>query len=71
MPQLPPTPVDIALEMAKVLKSSIIAASPRVGKGVVVSKAIAFLNSDLAPRDLNVQTVRSRQGLKTLNLYQQ
>ena len=29
--------------MAKVLKSSIIAASPRVGKGVVVSKAIAFL----------------------------
>jgi hypothetical protein len=29
--------------MAKVLKSTIIAASPRVGKGVVVSKAIAFL----------------------------
>jgi predicted DNA-binding transcriptional regulator YafY len=29
------------------------------------------LHSDLAPRDLNVQTVRSRQGLKTLNLYQQ
>jgi hypothetical protein len=43
MPQLPPTPVDIAQEMAKVLKSTIIAASPRVGKGVVVSKAIAFL----------------------------
>lgn len=29
--------------MAKVLKSTIIAACPRVGKGVVVSKAIAFL----------------------------
>jgi hypothetical protein len=43
MPQLPPTPVDIASEMAKVLKSTIIAACPRVGKGVVVSKAIAFL----------------------------
>jgi hypothetical protein len=43
MPQLPPTPVDIALEMAKILKSTIIAACPRVGKGVVVSKAIAFL----------------------------
>jgi hypothetical protein len=35
--------VDIALEMAKVLKSTLIAASPRVGKGVVVSKALAFL----------------------------
>ena len=43
MPQLPQTPVDIASEMAKVLKSTIIAACPRVGKGVVVSKAIAFL----------------------------
>jgi hypothetical protein len=43
MAQLPPTPVDIASEMAKVLKSTIIAACPRVGKGVVVSKAIAFL----------------------------
>ena len=29
--------------MAKVLKSTLIAASPRVGKGVVVSKALAFL----------------------------
>jgi hypothetical protein len=29
--------------LAKVLKSTLIAASPRVGKGVVVSKAIAFL----------------------------
>jgi len=37
------TPVDIALEMAKVPKSTIIAASPRVGKGVVVSMAIAYL----------------------------
>lgn len=36
-------PVDIALEMAKVPKSTIIAASPRVGKGVVVSMAIAHL----------------------------
>ena len=35
--------MDIALEMAKVLKSTLIAASPRVGKGVVVSKALAFL----------------------------
>src|SRR4028118_1408291 len=43
MPQLPQNPVDIALEMAKVLKSTIIAACPRVGKGVVVSKAIALL----------------------------
>jgi hypothetical protein len=40
-----PTPQapDIALEMAKVPKSTIIAASPRVGKGVVVSMAIANL----------------------------
>lgn len=43
MPQLPLTPVDIPLEMAKVLKSTLIAASPRVGKEVVVSQAIAFL----------------------------
>lgn len=33
--------VDIALEMAETPKSTIIAASPRVGKGVVVSAAIA------------------------------
>jgi len=38
-----PAPVDIALSMAKVPKSTIIAASPRVGKGVVVSMAIAHL----------------------------
>lgn len=38
-----PDPVDIALEMAKIPKSTIIAASPRVGKGVVVSMAIAHL----------------------------
>jgi hypothetical protein len=38
-----PAPVDIALEMASVPKSTIIAASPRVGKGVVVSMAIAHL----------------------------
>ncbi|HEY9676067.1 MAG TPA: hypothetical protein V6D11_31780 [Waterburya sp.] len=37
------TAVDIALEMAKVPKSTIVAASPRVGKGVVVSMAIAHL----------------------------
>jgi hypothetical protein len=36
-------PVDIALKMAEVPKSTIIAASPRVGKGVVVSMAIAYL----------------------------
>ncbi|MBD2124911.1 hypothetical protein NDI39_27530 [Microcoleus sp. ZQ-A2] len=36
-------PVDIALSMASVPKSTIIAASPRVGKGVVVSMAIAHL----------------------------
>jgi hypothetical protein len=36
-------PVDIALEMAKVPKSTIVAASPRVGKGVVVTMAIAHL----------------------------
>ncbi len=35
-----PVPVDIALKMAEVPKSTIIAASPRVGKGVVVSMAI-------------------------------
>jgi hypothetical protein len=35
-----PDPVDIALKMAEVPKSTIIAASPRVGKGVVVSVAI-------------------------------
>lgn len=35
--------IDIALEMAKIPKSTIIAASPRVGKGVVVSMAIANL----------------------------
>ncbi|HEY9672027.1 MAG TPA: hypothetical protein V6D11_11315 [Waterburya sp.] len=40
-----PAPVDIALEMAKVPKSTIIAASPRVGKGVVVSMAVAHLLS--------------------------
>ncbi|MBD2124878.1 hypothetical protein NDI39_29700 [Microcoleus sp. ZQ-A2] len=39
----PSTPVDIAIEMASVPKSTIIAASPRVGKGVVVSMAIAHL----------------------------
>jgi len=38
-----PTPVDIALSMAKIPKSTIIAASPRVGKGIVVSMAIAHL----------------------------
>lgn len=40
-----PTPQapDIALEMAKVPKSTIVAASPRVGKGIVVSMAIANL----------------------------
>lgn len=38
-----PAPVDIALEMASVPKSTIIAASPRVGKGIVVSMAIAHL----------------------------
>jgi hypothetical protein len=36
-------PTDIALKMAEVPKSTIIAASPRVGKGVVVSQAIAYL----------------------------
>jgi len=36
-------PVDIALKMAEVPKSTIIAASPRVGKGVVVSMAISYL----------------------------
>ncbi len=36
-------PVDLALQMAEVPKSTIIAASPRVGKGVVVSAAIANL----------------------------
>ncbi len=50
LPQVPetspptkPTPQtpDIALEMAKVPKSTIVAASPRVGKGYVVSQAIA------------------------------
>ncbi len=38
-----PVPVDIALKMAEVPKSTIIAASPRVGKGVVVSMAITNL----------------------------
>lgn len=49
MPQ-PSTPTkstsasgDIALDMARVPKSTIIAASPRVGKGYVVSQAIAHL----------------------------
>jgi hypothetical protein len=41
-PSTPQAP-DIALEMAQVPKSSIVAASPRVGKGVVVSMAIANL----------------------------
>jgi hypothetical protein len=36
-------PVDIALKMAEVPKSTIIAASPRVGKGVVVSMALTYL----------------------------
>jgi hypothetical protein len=36
-------PADIARKMAEVPKSTIIAASPRVGKGVVVSMAIAYL----------------------------
>lgn len=40
---LTPQSPDIALEMASVPKSTIIAASPRVGKGVVVSQAIANL----------------------------
>lgn len=34
---------DIALQMAQIPKSTIIAASPRVGKGVVVSQAISNL----------------------------
>ena len=34
---------DIALQMAQIPKSTIIAASPRVGKGVVVAQAIANL----------------------------
>jgi hypothetical protein len=38
-----PTPSDIALSMAKIPKSTLIAASPRVGKGIVVSMAIAHL----------------------------
>jgi hypothetical protein len=38
-----PIPVDIAQYMAKVPKSTIIAASPRVGKGVVVSMALTHL----------------------------
>jgi hypothetical protein len=38
-----PTPSDIALEMALIPKSTIIAASPRVGKGIVVSMAIAHI----------------------------
>ncbi|MBD2016175.1 hypothetical protein H6F96_19650 [Microcoleus sp. FACHB-53] len=41
--KLTPQAPDIALEMASVPKSTIIAASPRVGKGVVVSMAIAHL----------------------------
>jgi hypothetical protein len=38
-----PSPVDIALKMAEVPKSTIVAASPRVGKGVVVSTSIGYL----------------------------
>ena len=40
-----PVPVDIALQMAQVPKSTIVAASPRVGKGVVVTMAIGHLTS--------------------------
>jgi hypothetical protein len=43
VPAIQPAPVDIALSMAKIPKSTIIAASPRVGKGIVVSMAIAHL----------------------------
>lgn len=42
-PTAPTDGIDIALEMGKILKSTIIAASPRVGKGVLIVKALEYI----------------------------